>query len=205
MASVPYIIHDPHPHSFCLTPGNLGTLCSDRMVASEAYKQPEAYPEYWMGTLLRYASQEHYTHHTCEFGQEIFDFIRCLPNGLVFITEYEYEGVLWDIDRGRWPSFSMFSPKDRLRIMRRAVRLLWEECWEYWLWSLDPEKQSQISEDSQWAVLQGIPPMHTAYERQRTTALRWILRHPYQAAEQIAEAVQRQYRYWCRITKERTT
>ncbi len=203
MASDTPIIHDPNGHS--LTPGNLGTLCSDRMVASEAYRQPEAYPEYWMGSLLRYASQEYFNRDPYEFGNEIFDFIRRLSNGHVFIAAYEYHGILWDINRDSWPSFSIFSPKDRLRIMRRAVRLLWEECWEDWLWSLDPEKQSQASEDSQWAALQGIPPIHTTYERQRTTALRSILCHPYQAAEQIVEAAQRRYEYWRRKTKEKAT
>jgi hypothetical protein len=158
-----------------------------------------------MGSLLRYASQEYFNRDSYEFGNEIFDFIRRLSNGHVFIAAYEYHGILWDINGDRWPSFSIFSPKDRLRIMRRAVRLLWEECWEDWLWSLDPEKQSQASEDSQWAALQGIPPFHTTYEHQRTTALRSILRHPYQAAEQIAEAAQRRYEYWRRKTKEKAT
>ena len=202
MASVPYILHDPRGHF--LTPGNLGTLCSNRSASREAYARPEAFPEYWMGTLLRYASQEYFNRDPYEFGNEVFDFIRRLPNGLVFITEYEYEGVLWDIDRGRWPSFSMFSAKNRLRILRRAVRLLWEECWVDWVFHIDPEKQSQLYEDSEWAVLQGIPPTQTAYERQRTTALRWILRHPYQAAMQIEDAMFRQLTYCSRMSEERT-
>lgn len=191
MASVPYILHDPHPHGLPLTPGDLGTLCSRRLVIAEAYQRPEAFPEYWMGTLLLCASQENYLRDPQGFANEIFAFISRLPNGPVLITGYRYHGILWDLDDGRWPSFNVFSPKDRLRILRRAVRLLWEECWEDWLFSIDLENQLQLYEDSEWAVLQGIPPTQTAYERQRTTALRWILRHPYQAAEQIEEAAYR--------------
>ncbi len=203
MASVTPIIHDPNAHTYCLTPGQLGLLCSNRMMAGEAYAQPKAFPEYWMGTLLRYASQEYPVRDPYEFGKQNFDFIRRLPNGPTFVAAYIHEGVLWDIEHGHWPSFNVFSAKNRLRIMRRAVRLLWVECWQDWLFSIDFENQLQLYEDSEWAVLQGILPTQTAYERLRTTALRWIRRHPYQAAEQIAEAVQREYRYRCQLAKSK--
>ena len=201
MASDPSIIHEPNIHGFDLAPGRIGALCSHRNMPVEAYAQPEAHPEYGMSTLLMYASQEFYYRHLPEFSQDIFTFIERLPYGPFFIAECERIGHLWGLDRDHWPSFNIFSPKDRLRIMRRAVRLLWEECWEDWLWMLDPEKQSQIWEESQWAVRQGIPPYQTAYERQRTTALRWILRHPFQAVQQIEEALERRYQYSCLVTK----